>query len=154
MATTVRLPLGEAKIRNLWLVLLLLVVTLGFYYLYWYYSINRELRDYGRHEDRRLDIDPGMSLLAITLGAFLIVPPFVSAWRTVKRVRAAERLAGIPYDDHLNHALGFVLFIVGFVLLPIEVFYVQHHLNRLWRHVLGEDERRAMGMRPTTGFGR
>ena len=45
MATTVRLPGGEAKIRNLWIVAVLLVVTLGLYYLYWYYAINRELRD-------------------------------------------------------------------------------------------------------------
>ncbi len=154
MATRIQLPFGEAKIRNLWIVLLLLLVTFGLYYLYWYYVVNRELRDYGRHQDSTLDIDPGMSLLAITLGSFLIVPPFVSAWRTVKRVRTAERLAGIPHDDGMNHFLAFVLFIVGFVLFPVEVLYVQHHLNRLWRHVAGEEDRRALGMRPTTGFGR
>ena len=43
MADRVSIPHGEAKIRNLWVVLLLLVVTLTLYYLFWYYAINREL---------------------------------------------------------------------------------------------------------------
>ena len=58
---------GEAKVRNLWIVLLLLVVTLGIYYLYWYYAINRELRDYGRDRDEMLDIKQGWSFMAMFL---------------------------------------------------------------------------------------
>jgi hypothetical protein len=75
------------------------------------------------------------------------VPPFVSAWRTVKRVKVAEELGGIQAQHEINHVLGFVFFIVGFILLPIEVFYLQLHLNRLWRHLRDEGEKRQAGMR-------
>lgn len=148
MAERVALPGGEAKVRNLWIVLLFLIVTLGLYYLYWYYAINRELRDYGSGRHERLDISPAVSLLAMSIGGLLIVPPFVSAWRTVKRVRVAEELAGIQDHARIDHAFGFVLFIFGFVFFPVEVFYLQMHLNRMWRHLASEEEKERMGMRP------
>ena len=147
MAESVRLPEGEARIRNLWVVLLLILVTFGIYYLYWYYAINGELRDYGRTRDKALDISPGWALMAIWLGWFLIVPPFISAWRTVRRVQRAEELTGIQNQHRINHALGFVLFIVGFIVFPVEIFYLQAHLNRLWRHLRDEEEKQSLGMR-------
>ena len=148
VAEPVWLPGGQAKIRNLWVVLLLLVVTLGLYYLYWYYAINRELRDFGSRRHERLDISPGLSLLAMSVGGFIIVPPFVSAWRTVKRVRIAQELAGIQAHERFDHVFGFVLFIFGFVFFPVEVFYVQAHLNRMWRLVASEQQKEQLGMRP------
>lgn len=139
---------GAAKIRNLWVCLLLLVVTFGIYYLYWYFAVNFELRDYGAKRDRRLHVSPVLALLAMTIGALLLlIPPLVSAYRTVGRVKAAEELGGIQPHERLNHALGFTLFVVGFVLFPIEVFYLQQHLNRLWRHVLEEQAKVAAGAR-------
>jgi hypothetical protein len=150
VAETVALSRGQAKVRNLWIQLVLIVVTLGLYYLYWYYAINRELRDFGSGRDSRLAISPGVSLLAITIGGFLLVPPFVSAYRTVKRVQVAEELAGIQAHARINHALGFLLFVIGFVFFPIEVFYLQAHLNRMWRHVASEREKEQLGMRPAS----
>ena len=147
MARTVRVRGVEVKIRNPWLAFLWTILTLGIYYLYWYYAINRELKDFGRTRDKALDISPGWALIAIWLGWFLIVPPFVSAWRTAKRVHRAEELAGIESQHRINHVLGFVLFIVGFVVFPVEVFYFQTHLNRLWRHVRDEEEKLGLGMR-------
>jgi len=40
-----------------------------------------------------------------------------------------------------------VLFVVGFLLFPIEVFYLQAHPNRLWRHGRDEQEKQRLGMR-------
>ena len=148
MAEKIALSRGEAKIRNGWIALVLLLVTLGLYYLYWYYAINRELRDFGSGRHERLDISPAVSLLAISIGSFLIVPPFVSAWRTVKRVKIAEELAGIQDHARIDHVFGFVLFIFGFIFFPVEVFYLQAHLNRMWRHVASEQEKERIGMRP------
>ena len=85
--------------------------------------------------------------MAIWLGWFLIVPPFISAWRTVRRVQRAEELTGIQNQHRINHALGFVLFIVGFIVFPVEIFYLQAHLNRLWRHLRDEEEKQSLGMR-------
>jgi hypothetical protein len=148
LSETVPVGGGSARIRNLWIVALLLLVTIGIYYLFWYYLIKRELRDFGRGRDETLTaIGPGMGVLAMTLGWYVIVPPFVSAWRTVRHVQLAERVGGIQPQQGINHALGFVFFIVGFILLPIEVFYLQTHLNRLWRHVRDEEAKRQLGMR-------
>lgn len=147
MADTVSLPHGEAKIRNLWVVLALLVVTVTLYYFYWYYAINRELSEYGRSRTRVLEISPGLALLAMTIGGFLILPPFVSAFRTVKRVRRAEVLGEIQEQHRISHALGFTLFVLGFIAFPVEVFYLQAHLNRLWRHIREEQEKGFLGMR-------
>ena len=96
MAETVRIGGGEAKIRNLWIVALLLIVTFGIYYFFWYYLIRRELRDFGfRTNDQRLaSISPGMGVVAMTIGWWIIVPPFVSAWRTVRHVQHAEQVGG------------------------------------------------------------
>jgi hypothetical protein len=148
VAETVRVGSGEAKIRNLWIVALLLVVTFGIYYYFWYYLIKRELRDFGAAHDRTLaSISPGMGVLAMTIGWLIIVPPFVSAWRTVRHVQLAERLGGVQPQHAINHTLGFVLFIVGFAFFPVEVFYLQLHLNRLWRHGRDEQEKQQLGMR-------
>jgi Domain of unknown function (DUF4234) len=37
----------RAKVRDPWMVVGLSVVTLGIYTIYWWYEINRELRDFG-----------------------------------------------------------------------------------------------------------
>ena len=118
----------SAKIRAPWLVFVLSIVTFGLYYLYWYYQVNRELKDFGvgRH--------PLVSLLAVVPGALLIVPPFVSWWRFLGRLREAEERAGSP--ERIDHALGIALYVIGIFLLPFELIYTQYHLNTLW-HTAG-----------------
>ena len=73
------------KTRNPISVLFLALFTAGIYYYHWYYSINNEAAAISRDEKA----NPGLSLLAVTLGWILIVPPFVSHWRTARRVAAA-----------------------------------------------------------------
>ena len=149
MAEQLQVEGVRVKIRNLWVCALLLVVTLGLYYLFWYYMIKRELRDFGsrRAVHELAGISPGMGVLAMTLGWYIIVPPFVSAWRAVRHVKVAEAAAGLQEHQRINHVLGFVLFVLGFLLFPIEVVYLQAHLNRLWRHVRDESQKAAAGMR-------
>jgi Domain of unknown function (DUF4234) len=81
---------GTAKIRHPWGVFFLALITLGIYYLYWYYQANRELRDYGVGES------PFRSLLALFPGGLIIIPPFVSWWRFFGRLREAQERAGKP----------------------------------------------------------
>ena len=124
---------AEAKIRHPLAVFGLVFLTLGIYYFVWYYKVNRELRDLGRAtgEEERLGRSPLTSLLAITLGWLIIVPPFVSFYRTFQRIEAAQELSGTR--DRVNVWLGFALYIVGVILLPVEVIYAQSELNRVWR---------------------
>ena len=75
---------AAVKIRRPWGVFLLAIVTLGIYYFVWYYIVHRELREFGRSSPEPTplrEVDPVISLLAITLGGFLVIPPFVSTYR-------------------------------------------------------------------------
>jgi len=142
----------EVKTRRLWFVFLCAVGTLGLYYWIWYYRVHAELRGYARTEEgadaaELCGIDPTRSTLAVSIGSLLIVPPFVSQWRFYKRIRLAQELAGVQEYERINHALGFVLFLVAYLLLPFEIVYAQRHLNRLWHRVRVEEEKAALGMR-------
>ena len=126
----------------------LALVTFGIYYLYWYYASNADLNEYGERLDEPknpLRVSAGISLLAITVGWLLIVPPFVSQWRFYKRIRKAQELAGL--DPLINHVVGFVLFLLALILLPFEIPYAQSHLNSLWEHEAAEHEKHGLGLR-------
>jgi hypothetical protein len=116
---------ARVKIRSPWGVFFLSLVTLGIYYLVWYYKVNRELRDFG------IGTSPLTSLIAFSIGGLIIVPPFVSIWNTLGRINEAEEKAGSP--ARISRGLGFVLFLIAFFFLPIELPYMQEHLNQTWR---------------------
>jgi hypothetical protein len=116
---------ARVKLRSPWGVFFLALVTLGIYYLVWYYKINRELRDVG------IGTSPLTSLLAISLGWLIIVPPFVSTWNTLGRISEAEQRFGS--SAQLSRGLGFVLYLVALIFLPFELPYMQEHLNAVWR---------------------
>jgi Domain of unknown function (DUF4234) len=123
----------DVKIRNPWGVFLLALVTLGIYYLVWYYKINRELRDYGRAtETPELGDSPLISLLAISVGWLVVIPPFVSIYRTFGRIATAQNTAGVKAEA--SPLLGLVLFGIGVLFVPIELVYGQMELNKVWEH--------------------
>lgn len=114
------------KIRNPFLVFVWSIVTLGIYYLVWYYKINRELRD-----ARGIAVSPIVALIAVSLGWIVIVPPFVSWYRTFERIAAAQR--SVDTHGEANPILGFILYVIAVFMLPVEVIYAQDELNKLWR---------------------
>jgi Domain of unknown function (DUF4234) len=123
----------DVKIRNPWGVFLLALVTFGIYYLVWYYKINRELRDYGRATDSpELGDSPLISLLAISIGWVVVIPPFVSIYRTFGRIATAQRVAGIA--EEASPLLGLGLFGIGLLFVPIELVYAQMELNKIWQN--------------------
>jgi hypothetical protein len=139
---------GRAKIINPWVAFLLALVTLGIYYIFWFGIRNSELNDFGesfRGEENPLRVNVFLAIVANTIGVLLIVPPLISQWRFYKRIGRAQELAGL--DHRISHVTGFLLYIVAFFLLPFEIPYGQHHLNRLWEHVSAEREKSAQGMR-------
>lgn len=130
MATTVRITdRGQtAKLRNPWAVLLFTVITLGIYYLIWYYKVNREMSDWGARNSVDIGTSPGMSVIAVTLGGLLIIPPFVSIWGTGKRMQLTQRAADVQGGSGL---LWFVLHLVPVISLFAPV-YLQYQLNKAW----------------------
>jgi hypothetical protein len=126
---------ANVKVRSPWGPLGLGMITFGIYNLVWYYKINREMRDFGAASgDRALgESNPGMSLLAVTLGSMLIVPPFVSYFHTVGRIQQVQRLRG---KQPISTGLIVGLFIGGVVtlgLVALAIPYVlQQSLNEVW----------------------
>jgi Domain of unknown function (DUF4234)/Short C-terminal domain len=128
---------GFVKVRSPVWVVVWTVLTLGIYGAYWWYQVNREMRDLGRiHSRPELGDSPGTSLLAVTLGALIIVPPFVSLYKGCQRVQAAQDLAGVAERDRLNGWIALTLVVVGFllVIVPLVIAYVQSELNKVWEN--------------------
>ena len=118
----------SAKIRSVFAPALLPFPTLGIYLFFWWYYINRELRDYGRARGTdELGTSPGKSVLAITLGALIIVPAILSLINTFKRVQRAQQLTG---GEGLNGWIGLVLYLV---ISPAFFAYMQSGLNSVWK---------------------
>ena len=66
-----------------------------FYLWIWWYRVNRELADYGRARGTdELGTSPGKSLLAVSLGALIIVPAVMSFFSTHKRITTAQAMTG------------------------------------------------------------
>jgi hypothetical protein len=122
------------KIRNPLGVLGLMLITIGIYGIFWYYKINKEMAELGKARGTEdLGTSPGMSVLAVTLGAFIIVPPFVSIFGTWKRVNAAERLTGLP--EGISATLGFIL---SLFIGPVGTYLLQANLNKVLAKQAGE----------------
>jgi Domain of unknown function (DUF4234) len=118
---------ATAKIRNPLGVVALSIVTIGIYYIFWWYFINREMRDLGRARNRDLGQNPGQSVLAITLGALIIVPALVTLWRTSARIESSQEAVGIA-----NRASGPIIFILLLLIGPVGIWYAQSELNKVW----------------------
>jgi hypothetical protein len=121
---------SKAKIRSPLSVALLSLVTIGIYSIFWYYYINREMADLGRARGTdELGDNPGKSVLAITLGALIIVPAIISIIHTAKRIQATQRLSGV--EPQMNGWLCIVMVLVG--LSIVFYAYEQSELNKVWR---------------------
>ena len=109
------------KRRNPWGVVGLSFLTLGVYFFVWYYKINNELNNYG------IQNNPTNALLAVTIGIFIIVPPFVSEYNTADRILKAQEKA--EAKERMIPVLGLVLaiFVGGF-----HAAYYQSQLNKVW----------------------
>jgi hypothetical protein len=118
---------STAKIRNPIVVAIFAVITLGIYVLFWWYSANREMVDYGRAKATdELGDSPMKSLLAVFPGGLVIVPALWTTVTTFQRVQKAQKLAG---QTPINGWLGFVIWVV---FSPAYVAYMQSGLNSVW----------------------
>ena len=118
---------AQAKIRNPLGAVGLTLITLGIYFIFWWYFVNREMRDLGQARGRDLGQSPGNSVLAVTLGAFIIVPAIVSEWRTSARIQQSQETVGIQPT-----VSGPIIFILLLLLAPVGIWYAQSELNKVW----------------------
>jgi hypothetical protein len=128
---------SKAKIRNPVWVVVWSFFTLGIYSWFWWYFINREMRDLGQARgSQELGDNPTLSALAVSLGALIIVPPFVSFYGTGKRIQAAQRLTlGQESYNGWIALLLLVIWLFGITLyIPIAWGYLQSELNKVWKN--------------------
>jgi hypothetical protein len=132
LAETVKFRSGEGKIRSFWGGFGLALVTFGIYYYFWFYKVNNELKLVGEsYSDPELsESKPGNSLLAVLIGGFLLLPPYISVYRYGKRIRHAEGVVGIPESERINPVTAFLLLFPGGILI-IPVFF---HYAMVTRH--------------------
>ncbi len=114
--------------RNPLGVLGLSFITIGIYFLYWYWKINDELSTF-EHDDT---ISPTRSLMAILFGWIIIVPPFIAIYNTAKHVQADEQR--LEVQPQLEPALTIVFLLLFSIANGL---YIQEHLNRLWDRAAG-----------------
>jgi hypothetical protein len=129
MATRVTIDGEVYKQRSPTAAWLLTAVTLLVYFFVWYYKINDEARRYLRDDS----IKPWLSVFAIFPGVVLIVPFFVSIYRTAQRIETIEARTGSP--KRVRPAVGTVfafLTLLTVLLMGGCLFYYQGHLNAAW----------------------
>jgi hypothetical protein len=115
------------KIRNPLGVIGLSLITFGIYGIVWYYKTNKELAEIGKARNtEECGTAPGTSVVAVTLGAFVIVPAILSMYNFCKRLSAAERLTGAPQG--MEAGLLFVLFLF---ISPVGLYIAQSNLNKV-----------------------
>jgi hypothetical protein len=123
---------GLGKVRSFWVGLGLTIVTFGIYYYVWYYLINDELKDIGiaKGEQNLAQSSPAMSVVAVLVGGFVLVPPLISVYNTANRIRRAQLLCGIDRNRAINPVLAFLLaFPGGVLIIPalIHYWYITKH---------------------------
>lgn len=118
---------ATVKVRNPLGVVGLSIITLGIYFFFWWYFINREMRDLGSARNTDLGQSPGNSVLAITLGALIVIPAIVTMWTTSARIESAQEAVGME-----RRASGPVIFILLLLIGPVGIWYAQSELNKVW----------------------
>ena len=109
----------SGSVRSPARVWLLALLTLGVYGVVHHYVVNRELRDYG------VEANPIRSVLALFPGGLVLVPPFITLWRTSDRIGVAQETAGL--EPSTSGPLGAIA-----ILLWLFAPYHQRELNRVW----------------------
>jgi Domain of unknown function (DUF4234) len=116
----------RGKVRHPLGILGLMLITLGIYFFYWWFQVNKEMAAIGRARNTNECGDsPSTSLLAMFPGLFIIVPPYVSFYKGSKRVNAAARHTGA--QEGLEPGLMLLLYIL---IGPVAIYLLQSTLNK------------------------
>ena len=113
----------QVKLRSPLAVIFLGLITFGIYYWYWFYKVNEEAAILSNDEDA----NPGLSLLAATLGALLVVPVFWTHWTTANRVANA---VGETISTGMNVLMSIILLPLAGIVYPL---WLQGKLNKYGR---------------------
>jgi hypothetical protein len=142
MAAEVQISPGRtAKIRHPVAVPVLSIITIGIYYFYWWYQINREMVDLGKARNADgLGENATTSLLALIPGFLIIVPPYVSLYNGVKRMQRSQEVTtgDVTFNGWIVLVLILGSFIIGItgIIVP---GYIQAEMNKVWATLESSD---------------
>lgn len=106
-----------------------LSLTLVYIPFFWY-RVNRELKELGEARGIDLGTSPATSALAMFPGSLVLVPPFWTAFTTSERVKNAQ-----IYTGRKDWFEGWIAVIVMFMLTPLVFGFVQDQLNKVWQNL-------------------
>ena len=124
-----------------------LSLTIVYLPFYWY-LINKELKELGEARGIDLGTSPITSALAGSLGALVIVPPYWTAYTTTERIKNAQIATG--RKDWLE---GWISLIVLIMLPPLMFGLVQDQLNKVWQNLGLETPMPKQELPPAPGYG-
>jgi Domain of unknown function (DUF4234) len=113
------------------------VITIGIYYLYWWYQVNREMVDLGKARNAEgLGDNPWLSFLALFPGGFVLIPPYFSLYNGVQRIKRAQEVAlGYSEEQTINGWIVLALIVASFFVGVTGIIvpgYIQAELNKVW----------------------
>jgi hypothetical protein len=123
MAETVTINGQPYLKRNPLGVLGLSFITIGVYWVYWFFKANQEVKRFENDDT----ISPARSTWALFPGAILIVPAVIAVYNTGQHILKIEARTGMP--SQISPALMAVLHLVFSFAIGL---YGQEHLNRIW----------------------
>jgi ABC-type sulfate transport system permease subunit len=129
ITTAETITVGDATVatRNAVAIWLLTFLTLGIFGIWWWYQVNRELRDYSLAVTRPFAISPVLAAVLFALWPAGIVWTMLTTYMGARRIRHAQEWVEAP--KHLSP-------IVAALLVPLlfaQTIYLQNALNDVWR---------------------
>ena len=100
------------------------------YIPFFWYRINKELKQLGEARGIDLGTSPGLSTAAWFPGAFVLVPPYWTTYTTGERVKNAQMATG-----RKDWWEGWIGLVVLFLLPPLVFGFLQDQLNKVWQNL-------------------
>jgi Domain of unknown function (DUF4234) len=126
-AQAVEIEGARATIRNPVALWILTLLTLGILGAFWWYGINREVRDVSRALGRPLGNSPVFMAVLAGLWPLAWIPAVISIYLGSRWIRTLEE--GVGTSGRIRPVLAALLF----PLLFVHVIYVQRSVNEVWR---------------------
>jgi Domain of unknown function (DUF4234) len=105
------------------------IITLGIYLIFWYFYVNKEMAEIGR--TRQTDLagtNPALSVVAVTLGSFVLVPAIISSYMAWYRLQQASRMTGT--QEAFGPNVGYLLYLIPIVNL-YALYAFQENMNNI-----------------------
>jgi hypothetical protein len=118
------------------------------YVPFFWYRVNKELKQLGEARGIDLGTSPGTSAAAWFPGAFVLVPPYWTTYTTGERVKNAQ-----IYTGRKDWWEGWIGLVILFLLPPLLFGFIQDQLNKVWQNLGIPTPYEKQALPPPPGYG-